>query len=155
MWIINIIKSWFCKHEYEFIRNIHGDEINWCGGYRSIWICKKCGNIQYRNELELSLIEKLQKNYKQYYENKYNNWCELHKDTLSNIINTMIDQSNLGYCWAEFILICNEKSCDKNYYIKWFENHKLHVDCTIYQQHEHDICNEINQYKFTINWDKN
>ena len=48
-----------CEHEYEFVRNIHGDEINWCGGYRSIWRCKKCGNIQYRNELELSLIEKL------------------------------------------------------------------------------------------------
>ena len=64
----------------------------------------------------------------------------------------MIDQSKLGYCWAEFILICDEKYCDRSYYIKWFENHKLHVDCQIYQQR--DIC-EINQYKFTIKWDKN
>lgn len=36
-------KSLFCKHEYVFKRNIYGDEINWCGGHRSWWVCKKCG----------------------------------------------------------------------------------------------------------------
>ena len=32
---MNIIKYLFCKHEYEFIRNIYGDEINHVGGARS------------------------------------------------------------------------------------------------------------------------
>ena len=51
MLIIDFIKSWFCKHEYEFISNIYGDEINWCGGYRSLWKCKKCGKRQWREQL--------------------------------------------------------------------------------------------------------
>ena len=41
-----------CEHEYEFVRNIYGDEINLCGGYRSIWKCKKCGKIEYRKNLQ-------------------------------------------------------------------------------------------------------
>ena len=31
----------FCKHDFEFKRNIYGDEINFLNG-RSIWNCKKC-----------------------------------------------------------------------------------------------------------------
>ena len=45
---MNLLKRLFCEHEYEFVRNIYGDEINACGGYRSIWKCKKCGKIEYR-----------------------------------------------------------------------------------------------------------
>jgi hypothetical protein len=37
----------FCKHSYSHLRNIHGDEINYRGGKRSIFICKKCGKIKY------------------------------------------------------------------------------------------------------------
>lgn len=44
--MLKIIKRIFCKHEYVFERNIHGDEINWCGGYRSWWCCKKCGALK-------------------------------------------------------------------------------------------------------------
>jgi len=47
----------FCKHEYEFVRNIHGDEINWVSPinktYRSIWKCKKCGKLKYSCYLNL------------------------------------------------------------------------------------------------------
>ena len=32
-----------CRHEYEFVRNIYGDEINHVGGMRSLWRCVKCG----------------------------------------------------------------------------------------------------------------
>ena len=38
-------KRLFCRHEYEFVRNIYGDEINHVGGYRSWWRCKKCGRM--------------------------------------------------------------------------------------------------------------
>ena len=49
--IKELIKQLFCKHEYYFVRNIYGDEINYCGGYRSLWRCKKCGNLQWRESL--------------------------------------------------------------------------------------------------------
>lgn len=48
---MNILKRLFCKHEFEWQRNIYGDEIHYCGGKRSIWKCKKCGKIQYRGKL--------------------------------------------------------------------------------------------------------
>ena len=40
---MSIIKRLFCRHEWEFVRNIYGDEINLVGGYRSWWRCKRCG----------------------------------------------------------------------------------------------------------------
>ena len=39
---MRIIKHLLCKHEYEFVRNIYGDEINHVSGARSWWLCKKC-----------------------------------------------------------------------------------------------------------------
>ena len=39
------IKRLLCSHEYEFERNIYGDEINHVGGARSWWRCKKCGKM--------------------------------------------------------------------------------------------------------------
>lgn len=42
---MNIIKRLFCKHDYEFVRNIHGDEIIAAGYRRSWWRCKKCGKM--------------------------------------------------------------------------------------------------------------
>ena len=47
---MNIIKRLFCKHKYEFVRNIFGDEINYTN-YRSIWKCSKCGKIKYSKTL--------------------------------------------------------------------------------------------------------
>jgi hypothetical protein len=49
--IKELIKQLFCKHEYYFARNIYGDEINYCGGYRSLWRCKKCNKLQWRESL--------------------------------------------------------------------------------------------------------
>lgn len=50
--LYNPKKRLFCgKHEYVFYRNIFGDEINLCDGYRSIWVCKKCGKVILRDEL--------------------------------------------------------------------------------------------------------
>ena len=40
-----------CEHDWKFVRNIYGDEINHCGGYRSLWECRKCGRLQWREQL--------------------------------------------------------------------------------------------------------
>lgn len=52
MKIITKIKSLFCEHGYEFIRNVFGDEIIRLNGKRSIWKCKKCGKYHYSPFLE-------------------------------------------------------------------------------------------------------
>jgi hypothetical protein len=49
---MNWPKRLFCKHIFVHYRNIYGDEINHCGGFRSIWKCSICGNWQWRAELE-------------------------------------------------------------------------------------------------------
>jgi hypothetical protein len=40
---MNLLKRLLCKHDFEFVRNIYGDEINHVGGRRSWWRCRKCG----------------------------------------------------------------------------------------------------------------
>lgn len=40
---MSILKHLLCRHEWQFERNIYGDEINAVGGYRSWWRCPKCG----------------------------------------------------------------------------------------------------------------
>ena len=47
---MNILKRLFCKHDYRFVRNIYGDEINYLNK-RSEWKCSKCGKRKYSNEL--------------------------------------------------------------------------------------------------------
>lgn len=42
---MRFIKRLLCRHEYEFVRNIYGDEINHVGGNRSWWRCRKCGKM--------------------------------------------------------------------------------------------------------------
>lgn len=51
-WIVQLVKQFRCDHDYEFVRNIYGDEINQHNGYRSLWVCKKCGKEQYRYYLQ-------------------------------------------------------------------------------------------------------
>lgn len=50
---MNLFKRLFkkCEHEYEFVCNIYGDEINFRNGNRSEWRCKKCGKSQLRKYL--------------------------------------------------------------------------------------------------------
>ena len=45
------LKRLFCRHEYEFGRNIYGDEIQNWGWKRSLWKCSHCGKIEARDEL--------------------------------------------------------------------------------------------------------
>ena len=148
------IKRLFCKHEYEFLRNIYGDEINWCGGYRSIWRCKKCGALEYRKNLQVfSMMQKLDKYYDEYYKNKYQNWKNLRSDTLNKITDEMIKAAKRGECWYDTIIICEEKFNDRNYFEKWFEENKLRVEIELYNQKEK--ADEINKYKFHVRWKYN
>jgi len=41
----------FCRHRWNFERNIHGDEINYRSGNRSEYWCEKCGLYEYRPSL--------------------------------------------------------------------------------------------------------
>ena len=150
---MNII-SWFkqikCKHEYKFVRNIYGDEINWCGGYRSVWRCNKCGKIEYRKYLQTStILDKLDKLYDEYYKNKYDEWCSLKAETLNHMLNEMIELSKKGGCSADFLLYCKESTNDKNYYEKWFTQNKLRTEITLQQEEK---CLEVNVYKFHVRW---
>lgn len=148
--------SWFnklfkkCEHNYEFVRNIYGDEINFHGGCRSEWRCKKCGKIEYRKYLQKnSVCQKLDDAYDAYYKNKYENWCDKHAATLNNLLETMMKAAKEGYCWSEFILICKEEDNDKNYYEKWFNENKLKVEIALDGKEK---CTEVNQYKFNVRW---
>ena len=146
------IKRLFCEHEYEFVRNIYGDEINACGGYRSIWKCKKCSKIEYRKKLQtVSMLQRLDNLYDEYYHNKYEEWRTLRSDTLVNITNDMLETAKKGECWYTIVLICDEDANDKNYYEKWFTENNLKIDkIELFNQKEK--CSKLNQYKFHIRW---
>ena len=49
---MRFLKRLFCKHEYSTLYNIHGDMINWCGGYRRFERCTKCGKGRYGDSLD-------------------------------------------------------------------------------------------------------
>lgn len=55
-WLLRILRRLFCRHRWEWFRNIFGDEINAAGGNRSIWRCCKCGAVQYRSYLYLGTV---------------------------------------------------------------------------------------------------
>ena len=44
---MRFLKRLFCKHDYVFVRNIHGDEIIEYEWKRSIWKCQLCGKTFY------------------------------------------------------------------------------------------------------------
>lgn len=48
---MNLFRRLFCKHSFDFIRNIYGDEIRYYGWKRSIWKCSKCGKLHYSRNL--------------------------------------------------------------------------------------------------------
>ena len=104
-WFKKFFKKYWGDHDWEFDSNIYGDQINACGGYRSIWKCKKCGKIEYRRYLqEYSMMKKLDKLYDEFYKNKYNEWKSLRVDTLNKITDDMIKLAKEGECWYDIIL---------------------------------------------------
>ena len=49
---MSLLKRLFCKHHFEFVRNIYGDEIIQSGYMRSIWHCVFCDAIKWGKRLE-------------------------------------------------------------------------------------------------------
>ena len=44
------LRHWQTGHEWKFVRNIYGDEINYSGGMRSIYRCH-CGKVKFAESL--------------------------------------------------------------------------------------------------------
>ena len=139
-----------CEHDYEFVRNIYGDDINWCGGYRSEWRCKKCGKTEFRRYLhEVSTYKYLNNLYNEYYINKYLKWVNLRSSTLTKLMNQMIESAKQGEGITEFILFCEEEYNDRNYYEKWFKENNLKVEVELCGNEK---CENVNKYLFKVNW---
>ena len=56
MFLISLVKQILCEHkEHDHLMNIYGDYINYISPinktYRSIWKCKKCDKIIYKEIL--------------------------------------------------------------------------------------------------------
>jgi len=54
-------QQFFCKHDFVFMYNLYGDEINSWDGNRSLWQCKHCGRIQAREKLHITQVPSLTK----------------------------------------------------------------------------------------------
>ena len=153
-WLRKFLQKYCCEHDYEFVRNIYGDEINQCGGYRSIWQCCKCGKYMYSETLHSkgnkNLKETLNNLYNEYYENKYIDWTKEHKETLFNITNTLINAAGNGLNHAEILFVAYTKTNDIVHFKQWLTDNNLNYLCELYHQlEEYD---EINKYKFDIRW---
>ena len=153
-WLRKFIQKFCCGHEYIFVRNIYGDEINQCGGYRSLWQCMKCGKYMYSKALysknNKNLKETLDKFYDEYYENEYKDWTKEHEEFLHHITNELIDAASKGKCYFEFIMTAKVSTDDRWHFKQWLEENKLEYECELYNQLEEN--DEINQYKFEIRW---
>ena len=150
--IKQILSKYGCEHEYKFIRNIYGDEINQHDGMRSEWKCIKCGHVQYREDYHTSgtLCEELDKLYDNFYKDKYNSWKELRSETLNNILKMMREAAYKGECYIDIVLFCEEKYDDRYYYEKWFDENGLKHEYQLHDQKEK--CNEVNSYEFHVRW---
>ena len=87
--------------------------------------------------------------YDEYYKNKYAEWCSLRSETLNHMLEVMIDNAKNGLCYADFVLFCEEKHNDKNYYEKWFDENKLKHESKLLGNEK---CDECNKYEFHIRW---
>lgn len=43
--------GWPCKHDYQFLHNLYGDQIIAYGWKRSLWKCSKCRKVTARDAL--------------------------------------------------------------------------------------------------------
>lgn len=151
-WIKKLIQNVGCEHEYEFVRNIYGDEINDHNRMRSEWRCTKCGHVQYREDLHTvgTLCEELDKLYDDFYKDKYNSWKELRAETLNTMLKGMREAAYRGECWYNIVIVCEERYDDKYYYEKWLDENALKYDREPY--HQKEKCTELNSYMFHIRW---
>jgi len=151
---MNWFKKLYCEHEYEFVRNIHGEEINHMGGKRSIWKCNKCGKLQYRKELNpvgILFCQMLNRKYDKYYNDKFKNWQKENKESINNIKNQMIKSAENGKDYLDIVLFIDESKSDLYYWEKIFQELGIKFD-------REDLPKEYYQiYKLTyhLKWKNN
>ena len=126
-WIRKFLQNHCCEHNYEFIRNIYGDEVNMRDGARSIWQCHKCRKYKYEKELydKIPLNNKLNEIYDKYEKNLYNEWKKAHKDSLDIITEKLINNASIGCRYLNIILIIDSTTNDEDNYYKWFTENGL------------------------------
>lgn len=151
-WLYKLIQKIGCDHEYKWVRNIYGDEINLTDGKRSIWKCFKCDKIQYRDELKPEgklFAQELDRYYYQHYNEQYNEWIIKNEEQLEEIKEDMINAAKRGECWYHIVLHCVEENKDREYYKKYFKSLGLKVE---YQRlNGEPYCDA--DYNFTMKWD--
>ena len=128
---MKLIKSLFCKHDYKFVCNIYGDEINCLAGKRSLWKCEKCGKYKYKDYLEpvgTLFVKMLDRKYDEYYKNRFNNWKKEKETTINLIKNEMIQAAKQGKCWLDIKLIIDEEHNDRYYWEKLFDELGIKYD---------------------------
>lgn len=45
--MMKLLEMLLCKHEWIYVRYLHGDEINYHNGKRNEYKCQKCGRYKY------------------------------------------------------------------------------------------------------------
>ena len=101
-WLRKLIQKIGCDHEYEFVRNLHGDEINQHDGKRSEWQCTKCGWLTYKNYLVLDVDEdhplgyQLREKQRKYAMQQQDSWEQNNVSFLNSIISEMKEAASKG-----------------------------------------------------------
>ena len=90
--------------------------------------------------------------YEEYYANEYKNWHEKRAETLINIKNQMLEDAIEGRCWSHFVIFCEEKYNDKNYFEKWLRENKIKIDDISIHEQNGMRYPEINSYMFKVRW---
>ena len=152
---MNIIKQLFCKHEYKFVHNLHGDEINQHNGKRSLCKCNKCGKLKYCNrQLEpiLSLDTELNNIVNEYYNQKQKDWEYNNAKLINNLISECKKAASRGeYYWTGNFIF----SRDDFFHFKHFiESHHLRiVEDDIIQKFDSMHSEETyERFSITISW---
>ena len=150
-WLRKFIHNFECEHEYVFVRNIYGDEINQHNGKRSIWKCTKCGKIEYKDtlypnynvdNLDKYLIEKSN----QYYENQQKDWEMNNRKLLNDIILDMDVEASKGNYHIDYICFLNNADFDK--FKKYWKSQNIEI--THDEVDNLDV--EIARHKLTLSW---
>ena len=151
-WLIKLIQNIGCDHDYKFEYNIYGDDINKYGGYRSVFQCQKCGKYDYRKDLYQTekLYNTLNKLYTNYYNNKYENWCNSHKELLYGLHDNLIATAKKGLSHFEIVISCRVESNDRQNIETWLNNNNLYYTTKLFKQKE---VNDVeNAWLFEIGW---
>lgn len=143
-----------CTHDFIWVCNIYGDEINLHDGKRSVWKCSKCDKLEYRDDLYIyhdkTFADHLDKLYNTYYQNDYNDWCKKHADSLQSCMNQMIEKASVGQSWLYINILCDTDTNDKEYYTKFFNDLGIKVEVDKDQKEY----TKLTAFTFRLKWNR-